>query len=73
LYGKYKEFVEDDIMLRDRLDLYTDKFKDQRSLEIAKNLLADGLGPEKVARNTGLSLAKVKALLKSTAKMKIPA
>jgi hypothetical protein len=39
------------------------------SLKIAKNFLSDGDSPEKVARNTGLPLAKVKALLK-TVKMK---
>jgi hypothetical protein len=73
LYGQYKEFMEDDIMLKDKLDLYTDKFKDQRSLEIAKNMLKRGTRPEIVSEDTGLPLAKVKALLKSTAKMKLTA
>jgi hypothetical protein len=35
-----------------------------KSLEIAKSFLADGDSPERVAKNTGLSLAKVKVLLK---------
>jgi hypothetical protein len=46
------------------------KWETNKSLEIARNLLADGLSPERVARNTGLPLAKVKALLKTTVKMK---
>jgi hypothetical protein len=48
------------------------RIREQNSLEIAKNLLADGLNPTKVAKNTGLPLAKVKALLKKS-KTKQPA
>jgi hypothetical protein len=55
------------------LELYTDKFvregekkgKKEKALEVAKNLLAFGLSPEDVAKNTGLSLRKVQALLKT--------
>jgi hypothetical protein len=36
------------------------------SLKIAKNFLALGLNPEKVAQAAELPLAKVKALLKTT-------
>jgi predicted transposase/invertase (TIGR01784 family) len=76
LYGKYKEFVEDDSMLKDRLDFYLDerigRIEEQKSLKIAKNMLALGLSPEKVAQAAELPLAKVKALLK-TAKVKLPA
>jgi CRISPR/Cas system endoribonuclease Cas6 (RAMP superfamily) len=64
LYGKYEEFMEDDIMLKDRLDMYTDKFKDQKALEIAKNMLKRGTRPEIVSEDTGLPLRKVKALMK---------
>jgi hypothetical protein len=42
------------------------KWEDNKALEIAKSFLADGLSPERVAKNTGLPLAKVKALLKTT-------
>jgi hypothetical protein len=38
----------------------------EKSLEIARNMLADGLSPERVAKNADLPLAKVKALLKTT-------
>jgi hypothetical protein len=72
LYGQYDEFVEEDSMLQEKLDLYTDKFKEEKALEIAKNFLAFGLSPEDVAKNTGLPLRKVKALLK-TLKTKQPA
>jgi hypothetical protein len=44
----------------------------EKALEIAKNLLADGFSPERVAKATELPLAKVKALLKTT-KVKQPA
>jgi hypothetical protein len=59
-------------MLQEKLDLYTDKFKEEAKLEVAKNFLADGLSPERVAKNTGLPLGKVKALLK-TPKTRQPA
>jgi hypothetical protein len=70
LYGQYKELAEDNIMLREKFfETYDDVEKrgaKQKSLEIAKNLLADGLSPERVAKNTGVSLSRVKALLKTT-------
>jgi hypothetical protein len=72
LYGHYDEFVEEDSMLQEKLDLYTDKFEEKAKLEVAKNLLADGDSPERVAKNTGLPLRKVKAMLK-TPKTKQPA
>jgi hypothetical protein len=65
LYGQYDEFVEEDSMLQEKLDLYTDKFKEEKALEIAKNLLALGDSPERAAKATGLPLRKVKALLKT--------
>jgi predicted transposase/invertase (TIGR01784 family) len=68
-------------MLQEKLELYTDKFvregekrgkkegkaegKAEKALEVAKNLLADGLSPERVAKNTGLPLRTVNALLKT--------
>jgi hypothetical protein len=57
-------------MLRDKVvdtdqDI-RDRTKVANSLEIARNFIADGDSPERVARNTGLPLAKVKALLKKT-------
>jgi hypothetical protein len=68
LYGHYEEFVEEDSMLQEKLDLYTDKFeekgREEAKREVAKNLLAFGLSPEDVAKNTGLPLRTVKALLK---------
>jgi predicted transposase/invertase (TIGR01784 family) len=73
LYGQYDEFVEEESMLQEKLELYTDKFvregekkgKEEAKLEVAKNLLADGDNPERVAKNTGLPLRTVKALLKT--------
>jgi hypothetical protein len=49
------------------------KARAEYSLKIAKNLLADGLSPERVAKNADLPLAKVKALLKNPAKKKLSA
>jgi len=72
LYGQYDEFVEEDNMLQEKLDLYTDKFKEEAKIEVAKNLLALGDSLEKVAKATGLPLGKVKALLKK-AKTRQPA
>jgi predicted transposase/invertase (TIGR01784 family) len=85
IYGQYDEFVEEESMLQEKLELYTDKFvregekkgkaegkaegraegKAEKALEVAKNLLAFGLIPEDVAKNTGLSLRTVNALLKT--------
>jgi hypothetical protein len=80
LYGQYDEFVEEEGMLQEKLELYTDKFveegkkkgRKEAKLEVAKNLLAFGDSPEKVAKVIGLSLREVKALLK-TPKTKQPA
>jgi hypothetical protein len=64
LYGRYQEFAEDTSM-KEKIVRYSDQILEQGKREIAKNLLVDGDGPEKVARNTGLSLRQVKALLKT--------
>jgi hypothetical protein len=78
LYSQYKELAQEDSMLRDKLFETGQDIEDraerrgarraneQKALKIARNLLADGDSPEKVARNTGLSLAKVKTLLETT-------
>jgi hypothetical protein len=47
-----------------------DDIEERNSLKIARNMLALGLGPEKVAQAAELPLRKVKALLKTTVKMK---
>jgi hypothetical protein len=68
LYGGYPEFAEDESMEEKYVRYSTqvmEEAKKQNSLEIAKNLLVDGLTPEKVAKNTNLSLRQVKALLKT--------
>jgi hypothetical protein len=52
---------------------WTAKWEDKKALKIAKSLIASGLRPEEVAKHTELPLAKVKALLKTTAKAKIHA
>jgi predicted transposase/invertase (TIGR01784 family) len=76
LYGKYKEFAQENSMLKEKIvrpsALIKAQGKREGRLEVAKNFLSDGLSPERVARNTGLPLAEVKALLK-TAKVKQPA
>jgi hypothetical protein len=77
LFGNYKEFAEENSMVQEKFVRYStvimEKAELDKALKIARNFLADGLGPERVARNTGLPLAKVKALLKSTAKTKLTA
>jgi predicted transposase YdaD len=35
----------------------------KRAFEIARNFLADGISPEIVARNTGISPEKIRALM----------
>jgi hypothetical protein len=81
LYAQYKEFVEEDIMLQKKLVFYLDgkveakvaeiveakvaEKADEISLKIAKNMLVFGDSLEKVAKITGLPLAKVKAALKT--------
>jgi hypothetical protein len=73
LYGQYDEFVEEDSVLQEKLELYTDKFvregekkgEKRKALEVAKNFLAFGLKPEDVAKNTGLPLRTVQVLLKT--------
>jgi predicted transposase/invertase (TIGR01784 family) len=73
LYSQYEELAQEDSMLRDKLfetgqdlvDRAERRANAQASLKIARNFLAYGLSPEDVAKNTGLPLAKVKALLKS--------
>jgi hypothetical protein len=66
IYEPYKEFEEVTKMKDDIILSTGEKMLLANNLEIARNLLADGLSPERVARNTGLPLAKVKALLKTT-------
>jgi hypothetical protein len=68
LFTKYDELVEEDIRLKEHLDLYSDEVAERNSLKIAKNCLDNGIGPEKTAKLTGLPLRKVKALLKEPAK-----
>jgi hypothetical protein len=69
IYEPYKEFKEvtkmKDTVLLSRFEQAELKAELTKSLEIAKNLLVDGLNPERVAKATKLPLAKVKALLKN--------
>jgi transcriptional regulator NrdR family protein len=68
IYEPFTEFKEVtkmvDTIILSRVEKAELKAELNNSLKIAKNLLSDGDSPEKVARNTGLPLAKVKALLK---------
>jgi hypothetical protein len=70
LYSPYKELAEEDSMLKEYLFEPTknivDRTRAEERLEIARNLLTLGDSPERVAKGTGLSLAKVKALLKTS-------
>jgi hypothetical protein len=66
LYSQYEEFAEDNSMLKVKYFDTDDDVEERKALKIARNMLADGDSPEKIARNTGLPLAKVKALLKTT-------
>jgi hypothetical protein len=68
LFGKYEGFVEENTMLEKKYVRYSTQILEEKAVEIARNFLNDGLSPEKVARNTGLPLRKVKALLKATEK-----
>jgi hypothetical protein len=67
LFGKYDEFVEENTMATEKYVRYSTIIMEEYGLKIARNLLNDGDSPERVARNTGLPLRKVKALLKTAA------
>jgi hypothetical protein len=64
LYGGYKEFAEDAVMGK-KFVRPSDRVIEEARLKIAKNFLALGDSPEKVAKATELPLRKVKALLKT--------
>jgi hypothetical protein len=80
LYGGYQEFAEDTSM-KEKIVRYSTQVAEaarnegklegklegnlEGKLEVAKNLLVDGLSPEKVVKNTGLPLRDIKALLKT--------
>jgi hypothetical protein len=65
LFGSYEEFVEENTIMQEKYVRYSTQILEEKAVEIARNLLNDGLSPERVARNTGLPLRKVKALLKT--------
>jgi predicted transposase/invertase (TIGR01784 family) len=72
LYGGYEEFVEDENM-KEKFIRYSTQIMEaakregklEGKLEVAKNLLAFGVSPEKVAQATELPLRQIKALLKT--------
>jgi hypothetical protein len=74
IYEPYKEFEEvrkmkDDIILSTGEKMVM-KAELDKSLKIARNMLNTGISPEKAAKIAELPLRKVKALLKTTVKMK---
>jgi hypothetical protein len=71
LYGGYREFAEDDYM-KEKYVRYSTQIMEAAKLEMAKNFLALGVSPEKVAKAAGLPLGQVKGLLK-TLKVEQPA
>jgi hypothetical protein len=73
LYSQYEELAQEDSMVKEKLFETGQDVAERKAIEIGKTLLTLGDSPEKVAKATGLPLRKVKALLKSTAKTKLPA
>ncbi len=71
LYGDIKELKEEgvDKMISDRLILYTEeaeiRAKDEKTVEIALNMVKIGIEVEKIAQATGLSLERVIELKES--------
>jgi hypothetical protein len=62
LFSKYSEFAEGEKKMNDDFEFLTDKILTDRDIAIAKNLLSQGVDVEIIAKSTGLSLKKVKAL-----------
>jgi hypothetical protein len=64
LFSQYDELAKDDVMLKKYLFEPTANILEKEVIKIAKNFLALGDSPEKVAKATELPLAKVESLLK---------
>jgi hypothetical protein len=70
LYGQYEELTEGVITMQTKIKFLSDEIieeavaeaREKTSLETAKRFLSMGDSPEKVAKGTGLSLSKVRAL-----------
>jgi hypothetical protein len=67
LYGQYREFTEVDIVLKDRLLTYSEeaelKGREEGKKDMAKGLLSDGVPPDIIAKNSGLTLDTLKAMM----------
>ncbi|MDR3353825.1 MAG: hypothetical protein LBO21_02155 [Synergistaceae bacterium] len=71
LFGQYEEFTEVDTMLRDRVLTYSEEAelkgrqegRQEGKYEMAKNLLANGVPPEIIAKSSGMSLDALKTLM----------
>jgi hypothetical protein len=72
LYFKYKELREGEKRMNKKFVWPTDKIIENRSIEIARNSIAEGISPDMIVKITGLSLRKVKSLMKQPAQ-KTPA
>jgi len=66
LYGRYEELTEGVITMKGKIRFLSDEIAEEAAaearLEVAQRFLAMGDSPEKVAKGTGLSVAKVRAL-----------
>jgi predicted transposase/invertase (TIGR01784 family) len=79
LFAQFDEFKEVDVMLRDRIRTYSEEAAEKAAelakqeginegvkegiAKLAKRLLADGVSPDVIARNSELPVDEVKALM----------
>ena len=63
LYNQYEELTEVDTMLKDRLLTYSEEAEQRAREDMAKELLAEGVSPDIIARSSGLPLDTLKALM----------
>jgi hypothetical protein len=70
LYFKYKELREGEKRMNKKFIWPTDKIIMDNTLELARNFLAAGAAPDMVVKATGLSLRKVKSLMKQPVEKK---
>ena len=66
LYQRYDEFKEADVMLQDIILTYSEEAElrgiEKGREEMARNLLANGISPEIIAKSAGLPLERIQAL-----------
>jgi hypothetical protein len=71
LFGQYKELAEEGGKMKGELRLWTDDVEDAKAEKIAKRMLERGADVKDIVHDTGLSMRKVKSLMKQQEEKKI--